>query len=97
MLLNDYSYNRKIALILSASKTFGLILFAVSVMYFLVSQKMFEGISIKLSSLMLFPTMMLAIDSLFLFLSSQATQNNILSYFNPNINAIQPTYKIDLT
>ena len=39
---------------------------------------------------------MLAIDSLFLFLCCAASANDILCYYNQNINEIQPTYKLDL-
>jgi hypothetical protein len=61
-------------LILSASKVFGLLLFSASVAYFFAVQIIFEGVTVKLSSLLLFPTLMLAIDSLFLFVSSVASQ-----------------------
>jgi len=74
IILNDYAYNRKIMLILSASKVFGLLLFSASVVYFFAVQMIFEGVTVKLSSLLLFPTLMLAVDSIFLFVSSIASQ-----------------------
>lgn len=96
IILNDYAYNRKIMLILSASKVFGIVLFSASVLYFIAVQIIFEGITMKLSSLLLFPTLMLAVDSIFLLVSSMASQTEILSYFNQNINEIPSTYKIEL-
>jgi hypothetical protein len=39
---------------------------------------------------------MLAVDSLFLFVSSIASQRDLLCYFNQNINEIPPTYKLEL-
>jgi len=73
-MLNDYAYNRKIMLFLSASKVFGILLFSASVLYFFAVQILFEGVTVKLSSLLLFPTLMLAVDSVFLLLSSVASQ-----------------------
>ena len=70
IVLSDYSYNKKIIIILSASKAFGLIVFVCSLVYFLTVQFALEGVAIKLSSLLLFPTLMLAVDSIFLLLSS---------------------------
>ena len=72
--LNDYSYNKKIMAILSASKLFAIFVFACSVLYFIAVQIIFDGISIRLSSLLLFPTIMLAVDSIFLLFSSMTSQ-----------------------
>ena len=80
--------------LLQASKVYGLLLLAGSVCYFLLVQHIFVEVPLRINSLLLFPTMMLAVDSLFLWLSSRATQSDFLSYFNPNINQINPTYKI---
>lgn len=40
--------------------------------------------------------MMLAIDGLFLFLVSAAIEKDLLVYFNHNINAALPIYKLEL-
>jgi hypothetical protein len=74
VVLNDYSYNKKIMVILSASKLFGLIVFVCSALYFITIQILFDGVSMRFSSLLLFPTLMLAIDSIFLLLSSMNSQ-----------------------
>jgi hypothetical protein len=94
IVLNDYSYNKKIMAILSASKLFGILVFASSVIYFVAVQIIFDGVSIRLSSLLLFPTLMLAVDSIFLLFSSMTSQREILNYFNQNINEIPSSYKI---
>jgi hypothetical protein len=85
-MLSDYSYNNKIVMLLSSSKIFGVILFLVSVGYFFYANIAFAGIPIKISSLLLFPTLMLAVDSLFLYLCGIATSRDILCYYNQNIN-----------
>ncbi len=95
-MLSDYSYNNKIVVLLSSSKIFGVILFMMSVAYFFYAHIIFAGIPIKISSLLLFPTLMLAVDALFLFLCSIATTRDILCYYNQNINEIPPTYKLEL-
>ena len=94
LLLHDYSYNRKIAAILSASKIFGVVLFGFSLAYFVGVQVLFEGLSLRFTSLLLFPTLMLAVDSVFLLLSSMTTQRELLSYFNQNINELPSCYSL---
>jgi hypothetical protein len=94
LLLHDYSYNRKIAAILSASKIFGLVLFGFSLAYFVAVQVLFDGLSLRFTSLLLFPTLMLAVDSVFLLLSSMTTQRELLSYFNQNINELPSCYRL---
>jgi hypothetical protein len=86
LMLSDCSYSKKIMQILSASKLFGVILFLGSVGYFLIIQSLFLGTTVKLSSLLLFPTLMLTIDSAFLLFSSHLSQQDILIYYNQNIN-----------
>lgn len=54
----------------------------------------FAGVSMKVTNLLVFPVMMVAVDGIFLFLSSAASEQNILCYFNQNINQILPTYKL---
>lgn len=85
-MLNDYSYNNKIVMLLTSSKFYGLLLFLLSLTYFIFVHFSFLGISVKMTSLLLFPTLMLATDSLFLWLSSIATTRDILCYYNQNIN-----------
>jgi hypothetical protein len=94
LLLHDYSYNRKIAAILSASKIFGLVLFGCSLAYLIAGQLLFDGLSLRFTSLLLFPTLMLAVDSIFLLLSSIAIQRELLSYFNQNINELPSCYRL---
>ena len=96
LILSDCSYNRKIMQILSASKLFGLLLFLGSISYFLIIQSLFFGTTVKLSSLLLFPTLMLTVDSAFLLFSSHIEQRDILIYYNQNINELPPNYKISL-
>ncbi len=95
-MLNDYSYNNQITILLNSSKVYGLGLFVASIVYFVFVHFSFMGISVKMTSLLLFPTLMLATDALFLWLSSIATSRDILCYFNQNINEIPTTYKIEL-
>lgn len=85
-MLNDYSYNNRIVVLLVSSKIYGLVLFCLSLAYFVYIHFSFMGISVKMTSLLLFPTLMLATDSLFLWLSSIATNRDILCYYNQNIN-----------
>ena len=95
-MLNDYSYNNQIVTMLHSSKVYGLVLFGFSMTYFFWAHMTFLGIPVNLTNLLLFPTLMLATDSLFLLLCSIATTRDILCYYNQNINEIPPTYKLDL-
>ncbi len=57
---------------------------------------MFAGVGAKILNLLVFPVLMLIVDSVFLFLSSAASEKDILCYYNQNINEIQPAYKLEL-
>ena len=96
LILSDCTYNRKIMQILSASKIYGLLLFLGSVAYFVFIQSIFIDSAISLGSLLLFPTLMLAIDSIFLLISSHISQRELLTYYNHNINELSPTFKVNL-
>jgi hypothetical protein len=85
-MLNDYSYNNQIVVLLTSSKVFGILLFILSLTYFVFVHTSFMGMSVKMTSLLLFPTLMLATDSLFLWFNSIATTKDILCYYNQNIN-----------
>lgn len=96
LLLSDSSYNNQIVQILSASKIFGLLLFLGSVAYFIAIQSLFMGTTVKLSSLLLFPTLMLAVDSIFLLISSHISQRELLIYYNHNINDLSSNFRVSL-
>ncbi len=85
-MLNDYSYDPKILILITSSKIYGLLLFVFSITYFISINCLFLGISVKMTSLLLFPALMLITDSLFLFLNSLSTSKDILCYYNQNIN-----------
>jgi hypothetical protein len=70
ILLNDFSYSQKILQVLSASQIFGGIVFVITIIYVIYFHLYFDGLSLKLTSLILFPTIMLAVDSIFLLISS---------------------------
>ena len=74
LILSDCVYNKKIIHMLSASKLFGLFLFLGSFAYFLIIHSLSVSSKIRLSSLLLFPTLMLAVDSIFLLVSSHISQ-----------------------
>ena len=96
LLLSTFSYESKLIHLLSSSKILGLILFAGSVTLFISLQMTFIGINIKVTNVLVFPFMMLAVDGLFLFLISATCEKDLLVYFNHNINSILPTYKLEL-
>ena len=95
-MLNDYSYNNKIVMLLANSKIYGLAFLVLSVSYFIYVHTLFLGISMKMTSLLIFPTLMLGVDALFLWLGCNAATKDILCYFNPNINEISSCHKLEL-
>lgn len=95
--MNDYSYNHLIIQMLSSSKFFGIWLLLFSLGYFFGLQFMFLGVAMKLTSLLVFPTIMLGVDAAFLFLNAAVVEKDILCEFNQNIDMINPTHKLDLT
>ena len=50
----------------------------------------------KMITLLLFPTTMLIIDSFFLWLTAVTTSQDMLCHYNPNINHIPSSYKLDI-
>ena len=57
---------------------------------------MFMGVLYKVISMICFPPLMLAIDSLYLFVVSKQTHKHLIYFYNQNIKGISPVYKIDL-
>lgn len=86
LLLNDYSYNNQIVPLLVHSKFIAYLLFPLSICYIFWANFVFIGVLFKAISLLCFPSIMLAIDSLFLLLTSKATENHLNYYYNQNIN-----------
>lgn len=68
----------------------------VSVGMFIAIEVFFSGANIKILNLLIFPVLMLFVDSVFLFLGSAASEKDILCYYNQNIIEIQPAYKLEL-
>jgi hypothetical protein len=95
-LLGTYTYDYKLIKLFYFGKLLGLACFSLGIVVFIALQTSFAGISMKVTNLLVFPLLMMAVDSLFLFLSSAACEKDILCYFNQNINEILPTYKLEL-
>ena len=95
-MVNDYAYSSNLMAVLWASKVYGAALFVFSVCYFVWTTYCFNGIPVRMASLLLFPTTMLAMDSVFLFLGSMATSSELLCHYNQNINEIPGNYKLQL-
>lgn len=80
--------------LLEGAKNIGIVLFIMGFSLFLVLEVELAQFNIKIVNLLVYPLMMLAIDSFFLFFCCAASANDILCYYNQNINEIQPTYKL---
>lgn len=91
-MLSDYSYNPKLMPLLHSSKLYGFFILCFSLFCLLAINFLFLGLETRLLSLLCFPLVMLALDAFFLFASSLAVSNNLLCFYNPNINQISPTY-----
>lgn len=96
ILLSDYSYNNKIMGLLIYSRMASYILVPSSLIYLLWINFTFLGVMFKVISLLCFPTMMLLIDSVFLWFISRATERHLIYFYNQNINEMPPTYKLEL-
>lgn len=73
------------------------IAFPFSIAYICAINSLFMGVMYKVISMLCFPSLMLAIDSLYLFIVSRQTQKHLVYFYNQNINGISPIYKIDLS
>jgi hypothetical protein len=95
-LLSTFTYEFRLVRLLNNSKLLGAILSLVSLVTFIALHLFFVGINLKVVNVLAFPFMMLCIDGAFLFLVSATCEKDLLVYFNHNINAVLPTYKLEL-
>lgn len=95
-MINGYGYNNQIVKLLSNSLVLSVTTFVFSFTYVLVLHFYFLGVQYKVISMLCFPSIMLTIDSLFLFLVSFQTQRHMVYFYNQNINGISPVFKIEL-
>lgn len=95
-MINDYSYNNKIIKLLLNSVLLAVLALPFSLVYILSVNILFIGVMYKVISMLCFPSLMLAIDSLFLLVISRQTQKHLIYFYNQNINGISPIYRIEL-
>lgn len=95
-LINDYAYNNLIVKLISNSFIFALLLLPCSLAYIAWLHLMFLGVKHKVLAMLCFPSIMLALDSLFLLVASWQTQNHLAYFFNQNINGVSPMSRIEL-
>ena len=87
-LLDNAAYNYKLVTVLWSSKVFGFALCVFSIIYALWVNFVFIGVPMKMTNFLLFPTVMLAIDSFYLFICSTANSHDLFSHYNQNISKI---------
>ena len=78
------------------SKSWGIFTFWVGILGAVFVQWLFGLTELKCVTFLLFPLVMLMTEGGMMILSSTAILQDILCFFNQNINEIHPTYKIDL-
>lgn len=96
-MINGYGYNNQIVKLIGNSIKLGLIFGVFSIGYIMGVNYVFLGVMRKVISMLCFPSLMLFVDSVYLFLVSKKTQKHMIYFYNQNINGISPVYKIDLT
>lgn len=96
IMINGYGYNNQIVKLLTNSVLLGALALVFSLTYIVAIHLSFLGVMYKVISMLCFPSLMLAVDSLHLFLTSRQTQKHLVYFYNQNINGISPVYKIDL-
>jgi hypothetical protein len=94
LLINDYSYNYQVAKFLINSIRFAGIALPLSIALVVSAHIVFMGTMERVISILCFPSIMLAIDSIFLILSSWRTQQHLVYFFNQNISGMSPIYLI---
>jgi hypothetical protein len=95
-LINNYAYNNQIVRFLLNSIKLAALAFPLSIIYIVLANILFMGTLHKVISVLCFPTLMLAIDSFFLFLGSWRIQQHLVYFYNQNISDVSPIYKIEL-
>ena len=95
-LINDYAYNNQIAKLLTNSTLLALLLLPCALAYIGSIHLLFLGVRHKVIAMLCFPSIMLALDSLFLLAASWQTQSHLVYFFNQNINGMSPVSRIQL-
>lgn len=95
-MINDYAYNNKIIKLLLNSVLLAVLALPFSIVYICGVNLMFLGVMYRVVSMLCFPSLMLAVDSLFLLVISRQTQKYLIYFYNQNINGISPVYRIEL-
>jgi hypothetical protein len=72
-LLNGYSYDLRTIRVLEWSKVLGGALVVVSLTLIVTAEVVFVGVNLKILNLLIFPMLMMLVDSAFLLLSSVAS------------------------
>lgn len=95
-LLSDFAYNPNIISLITGSQLVAVSLLLLSVVAILWAHISFLGVAMKVLSLLCFPCMLLGIDCVFLLALSKKTRENLVYFFNQNINGEPPLLKLEL-
>ena len=95
-MINDYAYNNTVMRLLINSIMLGVSAFCFGICYILFVNVFFAGIPFRVLSMLCFPSILLVLDSIYLFKASNITQKHLIYFYNQNINGISPLYKVDL-
>lgn len=93
-LLNDYAYNCHIITLARGSQILGVCLAVCAMVWILWVHVCFLGVAMKILSLLCFPSFLLIVDSVFLVLTSVKTRDNLIYFYNQNINGEPPTLRL---
>ena len=92
----NVNYDPRVLKLLEFSKQWGLLCLWLGLVGIVAVQWLFGLSGLRAITLLLFPLMMVTVEGGLMVLASSAVLQDVLCFFNQNINEIQPTYKIDL-
>jgi hypothetical protein len=97
MNLNGLAYDSNLINILRVSQKLSFIILVFCLGYISLANWYFWHATIKVNQILLYPTLMLTLDSIYILLSSQIIRKKLAYFFNNNIDEISPLFKLEST
>lgn len=93
--LNGLIYDPQLSPLLSASQKLSFFALVFAVSYIFLANWYFWHASTKVNQVLLYPSFMLALDSVYILFSSQIIRKKMAYFFNNNIDSMSPIFALE--
>ena len=94
LLLNDYAYNCRIITLINGAEWLSRIYIAIAAFIIIFVHYSFLGVAMKVMSFLCFPSSLLLVDSIMTIVIGKKTLDNLVYFYNQNINGEAPLLKL---